>query len=74
MGGREGRIYIFCLDSCGNHGSSDGEEGREWVVEKVLFIYSLLTAVETGGVRQVLRKLKHSCQSMSSYCPLTPNS
>ena len=59
-------IYILSLDNCGNLGSSYGEEERESVVEKVLFIFSLLTAVETGGVRQVLRKLKHSCPSMNS--------
>ena len=50
----------------GDFGSSYGEEERESVVEKVLFMFSLLTAVETGGVRQVLRKLKHSCPSMST--------
>ena len=58
----------------GDFGSSHGEEERESVVEKVLFIFSLLTAVQTGGVRQVLRKSKHSYPSMSSYCLLTPNS
>ena len=58
----------------GDLGSSYDEEEREWVVEKVLYIYSLFT-VETGGVDQVPRKLKqHSCPSKSSYCPLTPNS
>lgn len=31
--------------------SSYGEEDREWVVEKVLDIYSHLTAVEILGVR-----------------------
>ena len=37
----------------GDLGSSYGKEEREWVVEKVLYIYSLLTAVETLGVRMV---------------------
>lgn len=49
MGGREGLIYIFSADNCGNLGSSYGEEERESVVEKVSFIYSLLTAVENWG-------------------------
>ena len=40
----------------GDLGSSYGEEERESVVEKVLYIYSHLTAVETLGVRMAKKK------------------